>query len=288
MATGVDKDGDKTVKKLLGQRLIEYISDPALDATTKLRLIMIFLISQDGIDATTRTKIFKEAAISAEQSQAVLNLNNLGVTLQSSAQKAKGRLKAEQLDKNAKLAKEQELDMMRFVPLLHDVMAELALGKLSTNAKDGYPYAGGAPKEAPTYESRVAGAGASRSGAHAVIQTRSQREAKREEAKRGGAAASASAAAASSADAGAEEPLHFRDDGPKFIVYSAGGCTYSEVRSAYEVANQFGCQMLFGANRVLTASKFIDELMCRPDAEHTPAGAGAAAADADDVKVDVK
>ena len=287
MATGVDKDGDKTVKKLLGQRLIEYISDPALDASTKLRLIMIFLISQDGIDATTRTKIFKEAAISAEQSQAVLNLNNLGVTLQSSAQKAKGRLKAEQLDKNAKLAKEQELDMMRFVPLLHDVMAELALGKLSTNAKDGYPYAGGAPKEAPTYETRAAGASASRSGAHAVIQTRSQREAQREQAKRGGAAASASAAA-SSADAGADEPLHFRDDGPKFIVYSAGGCTYSEVRSAYEVANQYGCQMLFGANRVLTASKFIDELMCRQDAEHSTAAAGAAAADADDVKVDVK
>jgi hypothetical protein len=46
MATGVDNAGNKTKKVTLGQKLIDFISDLAIPAELKLRLIMIYLISQ--------------------------------------------------------------------------------------------------------------------------------------------------------------------------------------------------------------------------------------------------
>lgn len=46
MATGVDNSGNKTKKVTLGQKLIEFISDQAIPAELKMRLIMIYLISQ--------------------------------------------------------------------------------------------------------------------------------------------------------------------------------------------------------------------------------------------------
>jgi hypothetical protein len=183
----------QTKKVSLGQRLIEFISDPDIESSLKLRLIMIYLISQDGIDANTRTKIFKEAAISSEQSQAVLHLNNLGVTLQTSNQKAKGqRLRDEQLDMYATRAKDATMDLMRFVPLLSEVMLDLVQGKLSVSAKDGFPYVQNAPVKVPNYQTRVASSAtpsAQRSGNFAAIQTRAQREAAKEEAKKAGASA---------------------------------------------------------------------------------------------------
>jgi hypothetical protein len=78
--------------------------------------------------------------------------------------------------------------------------------------------------------------------------------------------------------------LSFRDDGPKFMVYVAGGCTNSEVRCAYEIAEKFNCQMLIGANRVLTSNAFLNELMCKAEDEN----GNATATDAEDVKIDVK
>lgn len=302
MATGLDVDGNKTKKITLGQRLIEFISDDTIDSAVKLRLIMIYMISQDGIDANTRTKIFKAAAIEAEHSQAVLNLNNLGVTLQSSNQKAKGgqRLRDDQIEKYKELAQEAQLEVLRFVPLLSEVMSELVNGKLSVSAKDGYPYANpNTPLQAPSKNTRVAASSFSSSSSSAAssakpsgsgfgaIQTRAQREAAREERLRGGAGASAASAAASASAAEHKDDdkpreLVFRDDGPKFMVYVAGGCAHSEVRCAYELAaGDAGAQLLMCANRVLTAHAFVNELMCRGEDE-------AAGASADDVKVDVK
>jgi hypothetical protein len=47
-------------------------------------------------------------------------------------------------------------------------------------------------------------------------------------------------------DGGKPKREEFRDDGPKFMVYTAGGATYSEVRCAYEISKDIGCQILIG------------------------------------------
>ena len=41
------------------------------------------------------------------------------------------------------------------------------------------------------------------------------------------------------------------DNGPKFIVFVAGGATYSEIRSAYEIGKDLGCQLIIGTISVL-------------------------------------
>lgn len=118
-------------------------------------------LKQDGIDASTRATIFKQANIGAEESTAVLNLGSLGVTLQTvrfqtllssvivlcfsfeacisfrvnqSNQKAKGlRIKPEQMEKYAERAREVPMELMRFLPLLQEILHELVHGKLSTS-----------------------------------------------------------------------------------------------------------------------------------------------------------
>ena len=50
------------------------------------------------------------------------------------------------------------------------------------------------------------------------------------------------------------------DLGPKFIVFVAGGVTYSEIRGAYDLSKDIGAQIIIGSHGVLTSSIFIDEL----------------------------
>jgi syntaxin-binding protein 1 len=83
MATGVDEEGNKTTKKQLQERLVEKIQSRDIRTLDKLRLLMIYIISQDGIDVATRKHLFGIANFTAEQEEAVQNLVSLGVTLQS-------------------------------------------------------------------------------------------------------------------------------------------------------------------------------------------------------------
>ena len=46
MATGVDNAGYKTKKNAIGEKLVECVKDPAIPVELKLRLIMIYIISQ--------------------------------------------------------------------------------------------------------------------------------------------------------------------------------------------------------------------------------------------------
>ncbi len=83
MATGIDEDGKKTTKKELQSRLVDMVRDKNIGYFEKLRLLIIYIISQDGIDAATRKQLFSVANFKEEDEEAVQNLVNLGVTLQS-------------------------------------------------------------------------------------------------------------------------------------------------------------------------------------------------------------
>jgi hypothetical protein len=83
MATGIDEDGKKTTKKELQSRLVDMVRNKNIGNAEKLRLLIIYIISQDGIDAATRKQLFSVANFNEDDEEAVQNLVNLGVTLQS-------------------------------------------------------------------------------------------------------------------------------------------------------------------------------------------------------------
>eukprot|EP01105_Mastigella_eilhardi_P023554 TRINITY_DN5972_c0_g1_i1.p1 TRINITY_DN5972_c0_g1~~TRINITY_DN5972_c0_g1_i1.p1 ORF type:complete len:502 (-),score=178.67 TRINITY_DN5972_c0_g1_i1:529-2004(-) len=79
MACGEDAQGNDP-KQLLSQ-LPALLSDPSVTPTDRLRIIMLFTISQQGLDEKDRATLFERAGLSAQQQALVSNLYYLGVTL---------------------------------------------------------------------------------------------------------------------------------------------------------------------------------------------------------------
>jgi len=48
--------------------------------------------------------------------------------------------------------------------------------------------------------------------------------------------------------------------GGRIIVFIAGGITFSEIRTAYELTNKYNREIIMGSTSILTPSIFIDNL----------------------------
>ena len=63
-------------------------------------------------------------------------------------------------------------------------------------------------------------------------------------------------------DSGASEDIR-----PRFIVFVLGGITFSEMRSAYEIAEQRGVNLYIGSTNTLTPTEYIQDLSNLPPAD---------------------
>eukprot|EP00455_Lapot_gusevi_P017363 TRINITY_DN1924_c0_g1_i4.p1 TRINITY_DN1924_c0_g1~~TRINITY_DN1924_c0_g1_i4.p1 ORF type:complete len:475 (+),score=176.96 TRINITY_DN1924_c0_g1_i4:140-1426(+) len=233
MATGVDNEGNKLQEKTLGPRLVEFIKNRDVSVMDKLRLIMIYIISQAGIKENTRKSLFDEANISNEQSNAVRNLFHLGVSLQSSTKAKANRFTPEQLQRFAQRARNDDLELTRFVPMLNEVVSDLLTGRLAST-RDDYPYVAQAPARPITPATRAAA--------------------------RPNAAARSARVRNPLGDAADRKNPESKDEGPRFIIYVAGGATFSELRVIHELAQEHRANIILGANSSLTHKLFIQEL----------------------------
>jgi len=125
MATGLDGDNNKVAAKTLKANLIKFCQDPEVGVLQKLRLLMIFIASQGGIQEATRNELLK--SVDVKLHKAVMNLGIMGPDKSKSYKKKKTK------------GDESELMLVRFTPLLHQVILDFASGNLSE--KD-YPYSG--------------------------------------------------------------------------------------------------------------------------------------------------
>jgi len=89
MATGLDSDGKKIVAKELKSTLVQMCQSPDIGTLDKLRLVMVYLISQGGIQESTRKELMK--SIHVKLHKAVLNLQKLGVDLSQAFQGGKSK-----------------------------------------------------------------------------------------------------------------------------------------------------------------------------------------------------
>jgi len=81
MATGEDSQGKPYKSALADLRALLERTDLPISPEDKMRLLMIYLISQDGIKQDERRQLMELAGISPEDQAAILNLFHLGVTL---------------------------------------------------------------------------------------------------------------------------------------------------------------------------------------------------------------
>lgn len=241
MACGADAAGDK-VKHVLTD-LIQLLQHGAngkeLSSESKLRLLMMYIITQDGIKETDRQKLVGKLGSSSEQDEnAIMNLQYLGVNLMQGSKKKASGLDSlfGKLGGGKKKAADDapDYDLSRYVTELKHTCKELLDGSLS---KQEYPFVK-EPSGSGSVDDGGSGRGkASKWGSKKVKKTWASKGKAKDEAV--GAAAA---------------------NRPRLIVFMIGGMCYSEMRVAYELSQETGTEVIVGSSHVLTPKGYTDAI----------------------------
>lgn len=129
MSTGEDADG-KSVKNVIS-RLPTILSDAAVSKEDKIRLLIIYIISQEGIKDQDRKRLMELGKISLQEQATIANISSLGVTLNKGA---KGKSKKDvKKKKNKRQGSEVSFELSRYVPTLAGIITDLANDNLSSS-----------------------------------------------------------------------------------------------------------------------------------------------------------
>jgi len=211
------------VMKTLKSMLVNMCQSNDIGVMEKLRLLMIYVISQGGIQESTRKELMKNIDTSLQK--AIRNLEKLGVDLATPLKKGTSKHSRDRLADFEKRARTIPMALMRYLPYLHSVFQNVVNSQLS---EDDFPYivppadkGDGGKRQAKSARRQTGGAGRN---------WRNQDEQKQE------------------------------DNRPYFIIFVLGGVTFSEMRSVYEIAESSKAQIIVGSTTMLTAESFIKEL----------------------------
>mmetsp|Transcript_85736 Transcript_85736/g.125463 ORF Transcript_85736/g.125463 Transcript_85736/m.125463 type:complete len:642 (+) Transcript_85736:75-2000(+) len=208
----------------------------------KLRLIMIFVISQDGVEQGHIDQLILAASLKDPYAakKAVANLSHLHVK-HSKAPELPKSMKDKSLEQMSKLfpfAKSEidserrpkdtdvAYDLSRYRPPLQYIMQDALEGKLS---EAEFPHAGDTARPAPT------------SG---VTKERPK----------------ASWATAKSGVKESDLKKQAARAGPRLIVFVVGGMCYSEVRAAYELTKKYDREVIIGSSEVFAPARYLELL----------------------------
>ena len=229
IATGLTNDGKAVNQKLLLKQMQEMCVQPQVGPLDRLRLVMIYLTSMGALDPAIQRDLL--AGVSPALQRAIQHLPKLGVDATATTAHSKERM-AEFALRNKTIP----LALMRYVPVLHHVIEQSVQYSLD---EDRYPYVTPPPEEQRANMQAKVGRSARRkpgqAGAAAV-----GNDWKREEKDAGGVPGA--------------------DRRPRFLIFVIGGLTFSEMRSAYEIAEQHKANVYIGSSNTCNSSEFIVEL----------------------------
>jgi len=224
MATGFGSDGREVVIKTLKAMLVEMCQSPNVGVLEKLRLLMIYVISQGGIHESTRKELMKN--IDTQLQKAIRNLEKLGVDLVTPVKKGTSKHSRDRLADFEKRARTIPMALMRYLPYLHSVFQNLVSYQLN---EDEFPYIVPPADKLDANKKQRTAQSARRQTGGTGRNWRNNDEQK-------------------------------EDTRPYFIVFVLGGLTFSEMRSIYEIADAQKAQLIIGSTSTLTAESFIKEL----------------------------
>jgi len=232
--------GDATSKELI--KLLGSEGRAGMDSADKVRLLMCYVATHpEKLDNNKRLQWMKLAKLTAEEMNAVDNLEYLGVAVSKREGKGltfgkKGRKKATRKERAPAEGEEGQWELSRFQPLLRDIVEDHAKGVLST---DDFPYV------LPPTQS--AGAAADSFGALSVRTTGSKAAGSSSWAgKKSGSVRAAGKAAA--------------PQGRRLVVFVIGGIARSEMRVAHTMSKTLQREVLIGSTSVDAPLGFIEKL----------------------------
>jgi syntaxin-binding protein 1 len=212
---------------------------------------MVYIIAMNGVQDMERKRLLETAKVTSEDSQAINNLAMFDVTLSSTQSKTKekdkgrysywGSYKQERKKKKSKGEDALPYDLSRYVPLMkrliedqvsHSVPKEIfpwvkepkpdEIGISSNSLKMFRFTSNGIVPPDPNYPLSLRTTRASWSGKARVAKTNNGSEKQKEQ-------------------------IDWRRNGSRIIIFSLGGLTYSEVRSAYEVCKESQREVFIGS-----------------------------------------
>jgi len=217
MATGEDPEG-KPAKNPVS-RLPSFLHDPEISVTDKIRLIMIYIVTQEGIREQDSRALMEKAGLSRPEQFLIKNLSCLGVAVS----KRDGRQNKKGGNQRKKRTDDIPYELSRYVPKVKELLQDLIEGQVGV---EQLPFAGAGPSSSKTTTT-------------ATTSLKSKGGFGKEKRKQ------------------EEENL---STAPRMIVFIAGGVTYSECRSAYELSKSHHVPVTIGSTHLLTPKRFIEEL----------------------------
>jgi len=156
LVTGISQMGKKVKAGKVWPQLLKLMKEGMLSVETRVRLVLVYIISQGGITDKEQKQLFAAANIPRNLLSSVYGLRSLGVRIRSEGKtkQDKSPYYQEMQERALELTK-SEIIQSRFEPLLALLLKKFAVGTLS-NVK--FPYFGKPPKSTgPSWQFKVSG-----------------------------------------------------------------------------------------------------------------------------------
>ncbi|KAI8582924.1 hypothetical protein K450DRAFT_225491 [Umbelopsis ramanniana AG] len=233
MATGETPNGD--MPKTIVLDMVPLLDDPYVSPLDKARLLMLYIISREGgIFDEDRKKLLEHARLPRDLREAINNLTILGVKLTKVQRKAgeKSLRKKRERRKSSK-DQEQPYELSRYMNTVKKVMEASITGTMDAGQ---FPYT--RQSDAELHEE------GSKAGSTVPATGVSLRTTKPTWSKK-----------TNSMGGTPRNPT-----GARLIIFVAGGMTYSEMRSAYEIADMHNRDVIIGSSHIITPAGYIQDL----------------------------
>ncbi|KAI9092656.1 Sec1-like protein [Phlyctochytrium arcticum] len=273
LATGENVDG-RTIKfSNVMMDMVPVLDSDTISSIDKLRLLMLYIITQNGIEDDERRRLLGYAKLSLEDSQAITNLNFLGVRLSKSKDKKqnqdeRGKYAYHAHHKASKKRKGESYDLSRWAPVIKSVLQDQIRNQLDATifpwvtepppedavpAPPPPPPTGKTPREKalsliPPDPSRPNSLRTTRAS-WATARKKPVEESNSEESQQ------------KQQQQQQQAPVsELRKNGPRIILFSIGGLTFSEMRATYEVIQETQRDVVTGTTHIYNATQLVESL----------------------------
>ncbi|KAM5450045.1 syntaxin binding protein 1 [Microsporum canis] len=220
LATGVDEDFRKP--KNIAEQLVRLLDDESVGPSERLRLILLYLCYRGGLLAGDIKKLLAHSQLPPQDGEAIYNLALLGARVEKPLKDPKPPPQSLFAQKLPQQPQEDDVSISRFETNLKLMLQEQIRGTLDNTV---FPYT------RPYLEDE--------SSPHDQVAQSSLRSAKPTWARTRPVAG---------------EPRQ------RIIVFMAGGATYSEARSCYEISQQTNKDVYLASSHMLTPGLFLRQV----------------------------
>lgn len=220
LATRLDEDYKKP--KNLADQVVRLLDDDSISKSDRLRLIMLYVIYRDGVILQDIQRLLAHAGLPPLDGELVTNLDLLGGRSMKALKDNRPPPPPSLFPrKTAPTAANEEYALSRFEPALKLLLEELTRGTLDPIT---FPYT------KPPLDN---------SDAAMYANSTSLRSAK---------------------PTWAQNRRSMHESRQRVIVYMAGGATYSESRSCYEISRTSGRDIFLATSHMLTPAMFLRQV----------------------------